>query len=166
MILSGRRPTTHIGFRPYPRFTETLDQVSAREQHDLVFPPRTIPHLHPAFAILAVQHLVEMIQNDGGPLIFWLTGFPGVDHQPRRGVFHGEFAHPHSVVSGRQTGFLVVRRAIIGFRECQPEGDGRWENLTRADSHWGIVTSHDLERLALDNLVFGHLEHSPVTVAV
>lgn len=35
----------------------------------------------------------------------------------------------------------------------------------RGDSHWGIVTGHDLERLTLDNLVLGHFEHSPVTSA-
>ena len=105
-------PPTHVRFRPNPRLSKALDQVPSSEQHDLVLPPRSIPHLHPTLPIFPIQHFVKVVQYDGGTLVFRLTGFPWIDHEPCRGMFDGEFAHPYTVMSGCETGFLIVRRAV------------------------------------------------------
>jgi hypothetical protein len=109
--LGSATTPTHIRFRPNTGLSKALDQVSSSEQHDLVLSPRSIPHLHPTLPIFPIQHFVKVVQYDGGSLVLGLTGFPWVDHEPCRGVFDGEFAHPYTMMSGGKTGFLVIRRA-------------------------------------------------------
>ena len=140
---------THIWLTPNPRLAETLDQVAPSKKHDLVSPPSTVTHRDTT--AIAIQHLLKVFQDHRSPLIFRLSGFPGIDHEPGRCMLHGKLAHSDPVDGRCKACLLIMRRAA----------SQSYKSMTVIKhSHRRIVARHDLICLRFQNLVFSHFKHS------
>ena len=77
-LLADRYMNTDIRLAPLSWLAKALDQITTRQQHDLVLSAPPITHRQTS-AVL-IQHLVKVIEDDGRALVLGLSSFPGIDH--------------------------------------------------------------------------------------
>lgn len=68
----------------------------------------------PIGSLNALSHginlVIEVVEHDGRGLVFFLEGFPGVDHQPVGGLIDGELAHGDSTLSAPTTNHVKRKK--------------------------------------------------------
>ena len=86
---------THIRLAPNPWFAETFYQIPSSKQHDLVL--SLLPITHRQSSAFDIELVIEMLKDNGSALIFWLSGLPGIHHEPSRRMLYSELAHSDTI---------------------------------------------------------------------
>lgn len=82
---------------PHTRSRHGMNQIRASQQRHTHWLTSAIGGLDPLAH--GINLVIEMVQHDGSWLVLLLERFPGVRHQPVRGLIDGQLAHGNTMTS-------------------------------------------------------------------